>query len=97
MKKQKLNLDLNKRKISNLSMQGVAGGATVAGTACPTGSNKCGSGGQAGCSLDCKKTEARCTTTPISEAQTCTVQTVDLSYCGAGTLPNTCQSNQVCA
>lgn len=97
MKKQKLNLNLNKRKISNLNIEGIRGGATVAGTGCGTGSVKCGSG-QAGCSLDCKETEARCTTTPISEAQTCTVESVDLSYCGgAGTVPDTCQSNQVCA
>jgi hypothetical protein len=85
MKKRKLTLDLNKRKISNLNAGGVYGGATQ--DDCPT----------VGCTLACKPTKARCTTTPISEAQTCTLESVDLSYCGAGTLPNTCQSNQVCA
>lgn len=96
MKKQKLSLDLNKRKISNLSAFGATGGATIAGTGCATGSNTCPSG-DVGCSLDCKKTQARCTTTPISEAPTCTLESVDLSFCGAGTVPDTCQSNQVCA
>lgn len=96
MKKQKMNLNLNKKKISNLSTQHVKGGATVAGTACGTGSNLCGSVG-IDCTLDCKPTKAGCTGDPISQADTCTLQTVDLSFCGAGTVPDTCQSNQVCA
>ena len=55
MKKTEIKSWSKQKKNINLSMQGVVGGATVAGTACSTGFSKCGSGGRAGCSLDCKK------------------------------------------
>ncbi|AXG67897.1 hypothetical protein KORDIASMS9_00079 [Kordia sp. SMS9] len=91
MKKKKLSLDLNKRKISNLGTSQLLGGNTIGASQCVCGS------GDVGCTLDCKKTKARCTSTPVSEAPTCTLESVDLSFCGSGTVPDTCQSNQVCA
>jgi hypothetical protein len=84
MKKQKTSLGLNKNKISNLNKLEVMGGRT----------RDCES---VGCTRQCGPTEAGCTT-PITQAPTCTLQTVDLSYCGSGgTLPDPCESNQVCA
>jgi len=84
MKKQKRNLNLNKKKISSLSTQGLQGGKT---RDCLT----------VGCTRACAPTKAGCTGPGPSQAPTCTLQTVDLSYCNTITIPDPCESNQVCA
>ncbi|MEM6720498.1 MAG: hypothetical protein AAF611_14320 [Bacteroidota bacterium] len=101
MKKQKLTLNLNKRKISAIGAAQLIGGGftatctftiTIGGQAgCGNGSGECPSG-----EIYCGPSVKKCNPGP-SDAPRCTLESIDLSFCGSGTVPPTCQSNQVCA